>query len=500
MKSLFFAVLSSTSLLIWPTNAKFDHAHKSLSRILRKVVHHHEGHMLVDYRRLKASPKHLNTYLKKIGAVNEQVYQTFSNTQKLAFLINAHNAFTLKLVVDRYPIKSIKGIGGGADWKNIKVSPLLGKKRDLAYIEGQMAVQGVQDVRAYFALAYASMGGPNLRPAAYTANKLDNQLRKAERNFIKDRSKNTYRKKAKILKVSRIFEWFAEHFKVQHISVEDYLKKKFKVKRQVTITMAKYDWVLNDWKRQASQTLAPVVRRWTDTTLASPLQLKTSDALLNYFSASDDDAQGNHPAEHMMQHWNESLQGRNFFAVPSTSISNLEYDDYESYADDQEMGIYVHNTWFADVPMSVLAMNYYKGYRRYPDTPREWIEVIHSDIVVNGLQQLSTNPNSWSTYHLPSILLHEMGHFLGLGHIASEKLAVMNPSLSRLQSYSAPFDSDIQSLKANYAQAKALATNNEGENEIVRGWTELHANGVCRHYSNGQMIKKHTVWPGSPRP
>ena len=492
MKFLFFIVFLSTSAA-----ANFDHNHRDFGKILRKVVHHREGKMLVDYRRLKRQSKKFNPYLDSLSAVSKSDYQSFDKNQKMAFLINAHNAFALKLAIDHYPLGSITEVDL-VDWKQKKFFNFLGETSSIAEIEKYIDRGNFQDARLYFALSHASMSGPNLIPTAYRPSRLDRQLKKAERNFLKERNKNLYEKPSNTLNVSKLFQWFGQAFADQHNSVEDYLRKKFKAKkRNLSIVYNDYDWTLNDWKKkkEVPQTAPIIIRRWSDAALASPLQLKTSDTLQNYFQSYDDDAQGNHPAEQMMKRWNESLNGRTFFEVPSTSISNKEYDDYEDYSNDQEMGIYVHSKWFEDLPDSVLAMNYFKGYKRLPQTPREWIEIIHSDIIVNGQHSFGTNPNSWSTYHLPSVILHEMGHFIGLGHTPEGVTAVMAPSMSRLESYATPMEADKQNLKQAYPSSGQNPKQNSAllENEVVRGWTELHTDGTCRHFVSRQLVKQHAT-------
>ena len=455
--------------------------------------------MLADYRRLKRQSKKLDSYLKNLSSVSENEYRAFDKNQKMAFLINAHNAFTLKLAINHYPLDSITDTDL-VDWKQKKFFNFLGETSSISEIEKHIEQGNFQDTRLYFALSHASMSGPNLLPTAYTPSKLERLLRKAERTFLKEKNKNLYDKATNTLKVSKLFQWFDKAFKAQHNSTKDYLRKKFRArKRGLKIAFNDFDWTLNDWKhkKKVPQKVSPIIRRWSDTTLTSSLQLKTSDTLQDYFESHDGDAEGHHPAEQMMKRWNESLQGRSFFELPSTDISNREYDDYEDYADDQEMGIYVHSKWFEDVPESVLAMNYFKGYKRFPQTPKEWIEVTHSDIIVNGQHKFSTNPNSWSSYHLPSILLHEMGHFIGLGHTDEGTTAVMAPSISRLQSYAAPLEEDKNALQAIYAPAGSGPKQNkvlaEVESEVVRGWTELHADGICRHFAGGVLIEQHTT-------
>ncbi len=85
----------------------FDHSHAELNKVLKKFVNT-EG--MVDYPGLKAYRSSLDNYLTKTGAIGEPEFNAWTRDQRLAFLINVYNAETLQLIIDNYPVKSIKKI------------------------------------------------------------------------------------------------------------------------------------------------------------------------------------------------------------------------------------------------------------------------------------------------------------------------------------------------------------------------------------------------------
>lgn len=133
----------------------------------------------------------------------------------MAFLINAYNAFTVKLILTRWPdLSSIKDLGSlfSSPWKK-RFFNLLGNKRTLDEVEGMLRKPGrYDDPRIHFAINCASIGCPMLQPHAYDGKQLDHQLDAATADFLGDHSRNRYDAKNGVLKVSKIFDWYADVF------------------------------------------------------------------------------------------------------------------------------------------------------------------------------------------------------------------------------------------------------------------------------------------------
>lgn len=224
----------------------FDHSHLQFNTLLSTYVQNG----LVDYKSLKKEESKLVLYTNDLSKVMEQEYATFSKEEKLAFLINAYNAFTLKLILDNYPLKSIRNIGflPGAAWKT-DFFTLLGSSRNLDWIEHSKLRVDFSEPRIHFAIVCASIGCPKLISEAYVASKLNYQLNTSMENFLADTTKNRYDVSTNTLYVSKIFDWFSKDFTKQG-SVINFIKKGMKVEipESAKIVYTEYDWNLNEKK------------------------------------------------------------------------------------------------------------------------------------------------------------------------------------------------------------------------------------------------------------
>ncbi len=175
----------------------------------------------------------LDTYISRLSATNPE---TISNANdKLAFWLNAYNAFTLKVICDNYPVKSINDLhfGGLAigyvlkktiwDKKFVNIN---GKSISLNYIEHKIIRASRKNPnapfseicletpcpRAHFALVCASIGCPDLRLEAYEGDKLDEQLTDQAVQFFNDTDKYYFDADNKQAHLSKILDWFDSDF------------------------------------------------------------------------------------------------------------------------------------------------------------------------------------------------------------------------------------------------------------------------------------------------
>lgn len=193
--------------------ALFDHEHTGWTAVLGRYV---RGGF-VDYAGLrKRGAADLRAYLSSLGSVCGDHYDTWTRAQKLAFWINAYNAYTVKLIVDHYPLKSIRSIGilpGAAFRDDFIALPKLGRaKLSLNDIEHGILRAELREPRIHFAIVCASKGCPALRSEAYRASALEAQLDDAARGFVGDPRKNRYDAASRTLRLSAIFDWFHEDF------------------------------------------------------------------------------------------------------------------------------------------------------------------------------------------------------------------------------------------------------------------------------------------------
>ncbi|HZP92710.1 MAG TPA: DUF547 domain-containing protein [Burkholderiales bacterium] len=243
----------------------FDHGHAQWDALTRKhVAWIADGHASrVDYLGFTAERASLEAYLASLSAVSQSEYDDWTRAQKLAFLINAYNAFTVELILTRYPdLKSIRDLGSvlRSPWKR-RFFTLLGQERSLDDIEhGMIRAPGAFDEpRIHMAVNCASIGCPALRPEAFVAQRLDAQLEDSVVRFLSDRSRNRVRDGS--LQVSKIFDWYGADFRSQAGSVEKWLSRyaqqladdaaeRLAVREaRLPVRFLEYDWTLNDLKR-----------------------------------------------------------------------------------------------------------------------------------------------------------------------------------------------------------------------------------------------------------
>jgi len=259
---LLCAAMSGLALIVPPARAAFDHSHARFNALLQEhVVWISNGHASeVDYAAIKREQTVLNDYLAEVAAVTPEQYGDFTKAEKLAFLINAYNAYTIDFVLTKYPdLKSIRDLGSlfSSAWKKRRF-PLLGDKRSLDEIEHDMIRKpgDFDDPRIHMAVNCASIGCPALSNEAYVAEHLDKQLDDAVRRFLGDHSRNRADQKA--LWVSKIFDWYAGDFEKQAGSVTAWLapfSSQLSDDPQIQAAVASaslriryldYDWALND--------------------------------------------------------------------------------------------------------------------------------------------------------------------------------------------------------------------------------------------------------------
>ncbi len=249
--------------------AELDHAHRLWGQVLKAHVKVTGAASFVDYEAIKKDPGTLHRYATILSAVTREEYESFSKAEKLAFLINAYNAFTVKLVAENYhdKLRSIRDIWIGNEWKR-PFFTLLGEKLSLDNVEHDLIRENgnlttFREPRIHFALNCASKGCPALMNRPYVASKLDRQLGLAAKTFLRDRSRNYFDESTATLHLSPILaSWYKSDFKKFHTSVGNFvatlvtddttLQAKIRGQR-VKIKKTQYDWSLNNWQRREAQ-------------------------------------------------------------------------------------------------------------------------------------------------------------------------------------------------------------------------------------------------------
>ncbi|MBI3074332.1 MAG: DUF547 domain-containing protein [Deltaproteobacteria bacterium] len=233
--------------------APLDHGMTALSTVLARYV----SNGVVDYAGLKSEGEaSLGAALRAFERVCKADYDRFTAREKLAFWVNAYNAYTLRLILDDYPVKSIRDIGflpSAAFRKSfIPLFNLRGEALSLNDIEHEILRKEFREPRLHFVLVCASKGCPALRSAPYRASNIDEELDVATRAFVRDASKNRYNASTRTLQLSSIFKWYRDDFEHSVGTLESFFARyatddvaQALKESKVKVTFLAYDWALN---------------------------------------------------------------------------------------------------------------------------------------------------------------------------------------------------------------------------------------------------------------
>ena len=188
---------------------RFDHS--ALDRVLKAYV---DERGRVDYTGLKAHAGDLNGYVALLGQVSPASHpERFPGLpDRLAYWINAYNAFVLKGVIDAYPVKSVKDIKFLSGFFNRTYFTAGGQEYTLDNIEHSILREVFEDPRIHAAINCASLGCPQLPQRAFLPENLDAQLDGAMRTFVRELRNVRISREEGAVYLSKIFEWFKDDF------------------------------------------------------------------------------------------------------------------------------------------------------------------------------------------------------------------------------------------------------------------------------------------------
>jgi len=227
-------------------------SHKNWDQLLQIHVNK-EG--WVDYQGFRQNQDMLDMYLDLLSQ-NLPNPNTWSEHEQLAYWINLYNAFTINLILDHYPVQSIKDIGNSIQIPfinsvfDLKFIPLGGKMYDLNFIEHGILRKKFDEARIHFAINCASVSCPPLLNQAFRAEILDQQLNQQAEKFLQDTLRNQITTDE--IKLSKIFKWFKGDFtrngSLQSF-IDDYVPEK--INQNASISWLDYNWKLNSIKTGA---------------------------------------------------------------------------------------------------------------------------------------------------------------------------------------------------------------------------------------------------------
>jgi hypothetical protein len=255
------AVLASAAAVaLFPAAARAGTPEALDDLLARHVVPHPDGVTRVRYRAWKASPADLAALEAWIAAAAQLRPSSMARNEAYAHWANLYNALTLKVVLERYPVASIKDIrstgvpfdpkGYFGPWRT-KLVTVEGKRMSLDDIEHETMRPTFRDPRVHYAVNCASIGCPNLRPRAWRAATLEAELNEAAADFVNHPRGATVRADGRLV-VSSIFTWFREDFGGNEQGVVAHLRQHAapalaaRLVGEVRIADDAYDWALND--------------------------------------------------------------------------------------------------------------------------------------------------------------------------------------------------------------------------------------------------------------
>ncbi len=218
----------------------FDHTYANYSAVLTKYV----SNGGVEWKELKQDPSDLNAFLRECAGVTFEEYSPWMRAEKLSFLINLYNAATLKLVIDNYPISSIRNVGGffGNPW-NTEIVEIFGHLKGLGHILHEVIRPSFKEPRVHFALTLAAIDGPWLRSEPFTPEKLEAQLEEQERMYMRVRPELN-RLENGVLYLSPLLDWYAEDFGKRDGILALAGRHYGEIPPGVKITYSKFSWSL----------------------------------------------------------------------------------------------------------------------------------------------------------------------------------------------------------------------------------------------------------------
>ena len=193
----------------------------------------------VNYKELASESEALLEYLDHMS--DNPPTPSWTRADSLAYYINLYNAATVKLIVENYPVNSIKDIKNPWLKKRVQIGD---SKVSLAHIENKI-LRKMDEPRIHFAINCASFSCPKLINMAFTTDSIEEQLASVTKDFIADPTRN--RVSAEKLELSKIFQWYKGDFKSSG-GLRIFIKENssIDIEEDAEIIFLKYDWSLNE--------------------------------------------------------------------------------------------------------------------------------------------------------------------------------------------------------------------------------------------------------------
>ena len=219
-----------------------DQLHGRYDQLLQR----HVRDLGVDYaawHRSEADRAALARYVDELTALDPAGWP---RADRLTYWLNLYNAVTLRLILDHYPLDSIRDLGGflkKSPWKRDLVT-VGGRDLTLDNIEHDIIRPEFGDARIHFAVNCAAIGCPPLHDRAFRAAELDAQLDLVSRLAVNH--PRWVRVDGDGIRVTKIFEWYGDDFETDGASVRTFIDRfRDEPLPDGKIEYLEYDWSLN---------------------------------------------------------------------------------------------------------------------------------------------------------------------------------------------------------------------------------------------------------------
>jgi Protein of unknown function, DUF547 len=237
-KSILCVLIVWSSVLVRVAPAQpIEELYSDIDRFMAK----HVDKGSVAYKPIQANPDDLVALIARIEAFP---YADLAAQDQKAFLINAYNLFTIKHVVDHYPIKSPLDL---LDFFDRPAFHLGGRALSLNDIEKKELFARYPDPRMHFVLVCAAAGCPALMERAYRGNALDKQLDVRTKLALDDPRHVRVGSTESELQLSELFSWYKDDFGGES-SVVAYINRfrSSPLPSASVVSYIPYEWRLND--------------------------------------------------------------------------------------------------------------------------------------------------------------------------------------------------------------------------------------------------------------
>ena len=259
-----------------PQPSRADEFNAAFSPIFENYV---DKDGFVDYAKLRRMRLELNSAIDKFSDVKHSEYDKWSREDKIAFWINAYNIFTLKVVVDNYPIKPARykllfnypanSIMHISDFWSKDYFNVMGTQYTLREIERDVLLKEFGEARICFAVSYATGSSAPIRNEAFLGSRLNEQLDEQAKKFFAQTNAfeiDAVNETVYISTIFTIFDWHKNAFLGQYGTNKNFREQKpidraalnciknyisadsaeYLLRKKYVVEYIKYDWILND--------------------------------------------------------------------------------------------------------------------------------------------------------------------------------------------------------------------------------------------------------------